>query len=254
MRMKLVSLALALAFCSSAAAVGCKLCSDFTDPTCANAASVDCPTTDTMCIAATIQITSSGTTTQRIIKSCADSTFCPAVGSQTFSLTTGASTTVLAQATCCNNNNCNKDAPTPLATPTLGLLQCYNCNPLTGPCTTSIQCNSLETSCFQTTEKTLSGSVPVHGCTSANTCASSATSALTTLLLQAAYGTVTEPTSCCTTNNCNVLITTAPPATTITTAAPTTTSTTTAAAHSAAYFPPLDFLHLVLGLLVFALF
>lgn len=168
-----------------------------------------------MCIAATIKITSSGTTTQRIIKSCADSTLCPAVGSQTFSLTTGASTTMLAQATCCNNNNCNKDAPTLLATPTLGLLQCYNCNPLTGPCTTSIQCNSLETSCFQTTARTLSGTVPVHGCTSASTCASSST--LTRLLLLAAHGSVTGPTSCCTTDNCNVLITTAPP-TTITSA------------------------------------
>ncbi|XP_055009890.1 integumentary mucin C.1-like [Boleophthalmus pectinirostris] len=178
-----------------------------------------------MCFVSTIQITRRGTTNTIIviiIKKCADSSLCPAAGTQTYSLNPG-SGQVFAQATCCATANCNKVTPTLPSPPGNSSVQCPTCDPQTGTCTTNVTCNELETSCFQTTATTFSSSgIPTRGCASPNTCP---TSVLNTFLPKLSpYTAVTGPTSCTSRTTTTVPPTTTTPAPTTTTPAQTTTT------------------------------
>ncbi|XP_039904298.1 phospholipase A2 inhibitor and Ly6/PLAUR domain-containing protein-like [Simochromis diagramma] len=162
-----------------------------------------------MCVTATILATSSGTPVTQIYKACASSSLCPAVTSQTFSVDLGFQS-ALASAQCCNTDNCNSATlPNPASQSNNGGV-CNFCDPSTGQCSSTLQCQGVENQCFQSTIESGTSTYPGYGCASANLCA--AASMLGSLPFMQSVGTVS-----------GVACSAAP----ITTAAPTTTKTTT---------------------------
>ncbi|KAL3976895.1 poly [ADP-ribose] polymerase 2/3/4 [Sarotherodon galilaeus] len=145
--------------------------------------------------------TSSGTTTTQIYKACASSSLCPAVTSQTFSVNLGFQS-ALASAQCCDTDNCNSATlPNPASQSNNGGV-CNFCDPSTGQCTSTLQCQGVENQCFQSTMPSgISTSVPVKGCMSENIC--TAVSSLLSLPVLS-LGNV----SCCDNNLCNTALTT----------------------------------------------
>ncbi|XP_022608795.1 phospholipase A2 inhibitor and Ly6/PLAUR domain-containing protein-like [Seriola dumerili] len=220
--MKLIlSLTLIWALSSTAGALVCQTCSNLQ---CSSTVPFTC-TSETMCVTASALVNVSGTAVQQIIKACASSVLCPAAGNQTFSETTGFSSTVIS-ALCCSTDNCNSDTLPFPAVPSNNSLQCFTCDsPFATECTTRINCRGVEDRCFQTTVMVGSNSTSVFGCASRNACAAAAN--LENLLAMQNIANITSETNCCTTNLCN--------------------SVTTVTASS-------GMIHLLLGLLVFTFY
>ncbi|XP_037625521.1 phospholipase A2 inhibitor and Ly6/PLAUR domain-containing protein-like isoform X4 [Sebastes umbrosus] len=150
--MKLIlSLTLIWALSSTAGALQCQIC---TDLQCSTTVAQNC-SSETMCVTASIQATSSGTPAQQIFKACASSSLCPATGSQTFAANLGVSSAV-ASATCCNTDNCNTETLPFPAAQTNNSLQCFTCNPATSQCTSTLQCKGVEDRCLQASGESLS--------------------------------------------------------------------------------------------------
>ncbi|XP_036970822.1 phospholipase A2 inhibitor and Ly6/PLAUR domain-containing protein-like [Acanthopagrus latus] len=126
-------------------AAGALVCQTCTNTQCSTQAAVTC-TTETMCVTANIQATSSGVTVPQIFKGCASPSLCPATGSQTFSVNLGASSAVTS-AECCNTDNCNTATLPAPATPTANSLQCFYCTDQL--CNTPLTCRGNEDRCFQ---------------------------------------------------------------------------------------------------------
>ncbi|KAK7888748.1 hypothetical protein WMY93_024308 [Mugilogobius chulae] len=167
-----------------------------------------------MCLVATVQASGPASSLSSwVVKTCADSSLCPAAGTQTFSFNTGQSN-VLAQTTAAHLQTATKtfqQVRLPAAPPA-GSNKCYSCDPETETCRTPITCNSLETNCFSSSAVASdSRQVPVYGCASPNTCLSS--SALDALGLLSHYGRISGPLSCCRGDNCNAPPTLKPPPT-----------------------------------------
>ncbi|XP_026201532.1 phospholipase A2 inhibitor and Ly6/PLAUR domain-containing protein-like [Anabas testudineus] len=129
---------------STAGALQCQTC---TDLQCSNTELQTC-SSETMCITASIQATSSGTTVPQIYKACASSSLCPATGAQTFSANIGVSSAV-ASAQCCDTDNCNSDTLNFIPSQSDNSLQCFSCDPDTSECTTPLQCQGVEDNCIQ---------------------------------------------------------------------------------------------------------
>ncbi|XP_036970826.1 phospholipase A2 inhibitor and Ly6/PLAUR domain-containing protein-like [Acanthopagrus latus] len=147
--MKLIlSLTLIWALSSKAGALVCQTCSD---TVCSTQTAVTC-TSETMCVTANIQATSSGVTVPQIFKGCASSSLCPATGSQTFSVNVGASSAVTS-AECCNTDNCNTATLPAPATPTANSLQCFSCTDQL--CNTPLTCRGNEDRCFRASRESL---------------------------------------------------------------------------------------------------
>ncbi|XP_062252217.1 integumentary mucin C.1-like [Platichthys flesus] len=219
----LLSLNLIWALTSTGVALVCETCTD-ADVTCSNTSAVTCPT-GTMCITASSQAVSSGTPGQQIYKACAPPSLCPATGSQTFSVNLGVSSS-LANATCCNTDNCNSNTlPFPVV-PAVNGLQCHICHPTTFDCSSSVQCRGTEDRCFEAVVTTENGTSPAFGCSSSNLCAAAAS--LGSLPFVQDVGNITSGPACCGTSLCNTVTTainsTSTPTTT--TISPTTTTTT----------------------------
>ncbi|XP_037625518.1 urokinase plasminogen activator surface receptor-like isoform X1 [Sebastes umbrosus] len=224
--MKLIlSLTLIWALSSTAGALQCQTC---TDTQCSTTVLQTC-SSETMCVTASIQATSSGTPAQQIFKACASSSLCPATGSQTFSANLGVSSAV-ASATCCNTDNCNAGTLPFPAAQTNNSLQCFTCNPATSQCTSTLQCKGVEDRCLQASVTSGSSTSPAFGCASANLCAAAAS--LGSLPFMQSVGTISSGPSCCGTSLCN-----------------TATTPTTAAADACCI--RLGVIPLLLGLLIF---
>ncbi|XP_015239071.1 PREDICTED: phospholipase A2 inhibitor subunit gamma B-like [Cyprinodon variegatus] len=199
--------------CSTARALQCVTC---TDKTCASTVPLTCGS-ETMCITARILGTQSGATATQIYKACASSSLCPATGSSSFSVNMGLQSAV-ADAVCCNTDNCNSQTLSIPPTRTPNSLQCIVCDPTTFQCNTPITCKGEENNCFTAFVTDGTKRFPAMGCVSPNACA--AASNLGGLPFMHNFRIVRGP-ECCTTSLCNVP-TTAPQTT------PTAQSTTTA--------------------------
>ncbi|XP_044055266.1 urokinase plasminogen activator surface receptor-like isoform X2 [Siniperca chuatsi] len=233
--MKLIlSLTLIWALSSTAGALQCQTCLNVQ---CSSTVSVTCPSEASCVTAAATQVTSSGTTVQQIIKACAPSSLCPATDSQTFSFNFGVLSAVTSLK-CCNTDNCNSGTLAFPAAQTNNSLQCFTCDPITSQCTTPLQCKGVEDRCFQANVTSVSGSFPIFGCVSAKLCAAATSQG--SLPFISSVANFTSGPSCCGTSLCNTVTTT--------TAAPPTTTTI-----SDACCIRLVMIHLLLGLLIFAL-
>ncbi|KAF1382058.1 hypothetical protein PFLUV_G00160480 [Perca fluviatilis] len=232
--MKLIlSLTLLWALSSTAGALQCQTC---INQNCSSTVPQPC-SSETACIAASIQANVSGFSTQQIFKACAPSSLCPALGPQTFSGNVGFAN-ALVYANCCNTDNCNMNIiPIPVAQ-TNNSLKCYTCDLFTSNCNSSIQCKGVENSCIQATLTTLSSTFLAFGCASTNLCAAASLGNLTSIESVNATGV-----SCCGTSLCNTVKTN-------TTSVPTTAAPTTSEAGCRIR---LGMIHLLLGLLVFTL-
>uniref|UniRef100_A0A8D3AZU8 UPAR/Ly6 domain-containing protein n=1 Tax=Scophthalmus maximus TaxID=52904 RepID=A0A8D3AZU8_SCOMX len=138
------------------------------------------------------------TSEQQIIKGCASSSVCPAIGFHTYSINLGGSS-ALVYAFCCDTDNCNSATLPYHQHPSSDILQCYSCD--TSDCNNPLQCKGTEDRCFQTSVRFRSTSVAVLGCASTNMCAAAAD--LGQLPFLPSVGNM-GPT-CCTTNLCNTL-------------------------------------------------
>ncbi|XP_060933440.1 phospholipase A2 inhibitor and Ly6/PLAUR domain-containing protein-like [Limanda limanda] len=225
----LLSLTLIWALSSTGEALVCETCNG----ACSATAPVTCPT-GTMCITASIQAVSLGTSGQQIYKACVPPSLCPATGSQTFSVNLSHSS-ALANATCCNTTSCNSNTLDFPEAPAVNSLQCHVCDPMTSDCSSSVQCRGTENLCFQASVMNTGVTSPAFGCASTNMCAAAAS--LGSLPFMQDVGTITSGPACCGTSLCNTL---------------TTTTTTTTA--SDACCVRMGMLHLVIGLLIFFLF
>ncbi|XP_023284770.1 phospholipase A2 inhibitor and Ly6/PLAUR domain-containing protein-like [Seriola lalandi dorsalis] len=226
--MKLIlSLTLLWALSSTAEAFVCQNC---TDRQCSDTKPVTC-SSEMMCITTSIEVTTSGTPAQQIVKSCVPSVICPV--SQTVSQNWGYMD-VFASTLCCNTDNCNS-ATLPFPGPhSSNSLQCLSCDShFDTNCSTPTQCRGIQDRCFQMSVTVGSKIFSTFGCTSMNVCAPDYN--LENLPFQQNLGNVTSQMSCCETNLCNDR-TTAP------------TNTTTA---SDACCIQLGTIHLLLGLLLF---
>uniref|UniRef100_A0A8D3AZS7 UPAR/Ly6 domain-containing protein n=1 Tax=Scophthalmus maximus TaxID=52904 RepID=A0A8D3AZS7_SCOMX len=218
----LLSLTLIWALSSTGEALVCQTC---TTSACTATVPKTC-SSETMCITAAIQATSGGTGGQQLIKGCASSSLCPAIGSFTYSVNLGVSS-ALASATCCNTDNCNSATLAVPAAPADNSLQCNSCDNVT--CTVPIQCKGTEDRCFQVSVTSGSTTTSALGCASANMC--EATAGLGNTILVQSVGNVPGP-ACCGTNLCNTL--------------------TSAASDTCCV--RLTMIHLLIGLLVFTLY
>ncbi|XP_062314289.1 integumentary mucin C.1-like [Osmerus eperlanus] len=249
MKKLILCLTLIWALSSTAVALQCQTCAD---EQCSTTIPVTC-SSETMCVTASIQATSYGPTNQQIFKACASSSLCPAadVSAQTFSANLGVLVAV-ASAKCCNTDNCNIDTLPFPAAQTDNTLRCFTCDPMTSQCTSQVQCRGEEDQCFAANVTIGSSPFPTFGCVSTNLCA--AAISLGSLPFMQSNGSISSGPSCCGTSLCNTATTTttAPTTTTTaptTTAAPTTTTTTTT---SDAFCFRLSMIHLLLGLIIFA--
>ncbi|XP_042272974.1 phospholipase A2 inhibitor and Ly6/PLAUR domain-containing protein-like [Thunnus maccoyii] len=126
-----------------------------------------------MCITASIQVSSSGTQTQQVLKACASSSLCPTTGSQTYSTSLG-SLSAVASVQCCNTDNCNSETlpfPNDMAN---NSLQCFSCDPITGQCNSQLQCRGEEDRCFQASLTSGNSTFSAFGCASTNMCVAAA--------------------------------------------------------------------------------
>ncbi|XP_041863429.1 urokinase plasminogen activator surface receptor-like [Melanotaenia boesemani] len=165
----IIFLTLLCMFSSSAGALVCQSCANLQ---CSSTITKTC-SSETMCITASIQATSSGTTGQQIYKDCASSSLCPIPGNQTFSVNVGFAG-ARASVQCCNTDNCNSQTLPFPGTQTTNSLQCAVCNPSTSQCTSTVQCSGEESNCFQATVTNGSSAYPALGCMTPNTCAAAA--------------------------------------------------------------------------------
>ncbi|XP_035504731.2 phospholipase A2 inhibitor and Ly6/PLAUR domain-containing protein isoform X1 [Scophthalmus maximus] len=213
----LLSLTLIWALSSTGEALVCQTC---TTSACNVTVPLKC-SSETMCITAALEVTSE----QQIIKGCASSSVCPAIGFHTYSINLGGSS-ALVYAFCCDTDNCNSATLPFPAVPAANSLQCYSCD--TSDCNNPLQCKGTEDRCFQTSVRFRSTNVAVLGCASTNMCAAAAD--LGQLPFLPSVGNM-GPT-CCTTNLCNTL----------------TSAASDACCTRAAM------IHLLIGLLVFTLY
>ncbi|XP_026002826.1 phospholipase A2 inhibitor and Ly6/PLAUR domain-containing protein-like, partial [Astatotilapia calliptera] len=162
----LFSLFLLWALSTTAGALQCQTC---INSACSSTALLTCSSSETMCVTATILATSSGTPVTQIYKACASTSLCPAVTSQTFSVDLGFQS-ALASAQCCNTDNCNSATlPNPASQSNNGGV-CNFCDPSTGQCSSTLQCQGVENQCFQSTINSGTSTYPGYGCASANLC------------------------------------------------------------------------------------
>ncbi|XP_035999400.1 phospholipase A2 inhibitor and Ly6/PLAUR domain-containing protein-like [Fundulus heteroclitus] len=152
MMKRILLLNLISALYSTAGALLCETCQD---ESCSTTFTNTC-NLETMCITASIQGYSSGSTTQRIYKACASSSLCQQTGAQTFSVNLGIEKAI-ASAVCCNTDNCNSQT---LPYPSSQAPNSFQCN----VCDQSSQCNILpcegdETNCFSAT--VMNGQTPI---------------------------------------------------------------------------------------------
>ncbi|XP_039456583.1 integumentary mucin C.1-like [Oreochromis aureus] len=217
----LFSLFLLWALSTTAGALQCQTC---TDSTCSSTVPVTCSSSETMCVTATILATSSGTPVTQIYKACVSSSLCPAVTSQTLSVNLGFQS-ALASAQCCSTDNCNSATlPNPASQSNNGGV-CNFCDPSTGQCSSTLQCQGVENQCFQSIIKSSTSTYPAQGCASANLCA--VASSLGSLPFMPSVGTVSGVTCLTAPTTTAAPTTTIPPTTTTTTATTTTTTTAT---------------------------
>ncbi|XP_053283224.1 threonine-rich protein isoform X2 [Pleuronectes platessa] len=202
---------------------GALVCQTCTGQACSTPVLRPCPSG--MCVTASVQ--------GQIYKACAPSSLCPATGSQTFSVNLDF-LSALTSAACCNTDNCNSaNLPSPAAASANSLL-CFNCNPITSQCNSSIQCKGTEDRCFQASVTIGSNTIPAFGCASENMCAV-ASSLGTIPFLQSAVK--ISGLACCGTNLCNTLTATTTTVQTTTTAPTTASAATTATTTTAPTTP-----------------
>ncbi|AWP10464.1 putative integumentary mucin C.1-like [Scophthalmus maximus] len=140
----LLSLTLIWALSSTGEALVCQTC---TTSACNVTVPLKC-SSETMCITAALEVTSE----QQIIKGCASSSVCPAIGFHTYSINLGGSS-ALVYAFCCDTDNCNSATLPFPAVPAANSLQCYSCD--TSDCNNPLQCKGTEDRCFQTSDVTV---------------------------------------------------------------------------------------------------
>ncbi|XP_045899125.1 phospholipase A2 inhibitor and Ly6/PLAUR domain-containing protein-like [Micropterus dolomieu] len=197
----ILSLTLIWALSSTAGALQCQSCQN---DQCTNPPSLPC-SSQTMCVTATFQVSTSGVTVPQIIKACAPSSVCPATGPQTFSFNAGVAQ-IVASLQCCNTDNCNTETlPKPVPQP--NSLKCFTCDPLISHCNSSqLQCKGAEDRCFKVNVTTGGNTSPFSGCASANLCALG--DSLSSLPVLQGFGSFSTP-SCCGTSLCNAVTRTA---------------------------------------------
>ncbi|XP_040895410.1 urokinase plasminogen activator surface receptor-like [Toxotes jaculatrix] len=241
--MKLIlSLILIWALSSAAGALQCQTC---TNEQCSSTVPVTC-SSETMCITASLQGTSYSNQERRVFfKQCAPSSVCPATNSRTFSFNIGSS--IFINYLCCNTDNCNSETLTFLTDQSDNSLQCFTCDPVTSQCNTILQCKGLEDRCFQAsvTNEFTGSTSPISGCISGKQCGVVADPFVKLFL-----GKVSSELSCCETSLCTNFTTTVNPTPTTTSA---TQSATTTSSASDVCCMRLGVIHLLPGLLIYAI-
>ncbi|CAN9500981.1 unnamed protein product [Ophioblennius macclurei] len=212
--MKLIlSLTLIWAFCSTAGAIRCHRCVDVNDLDCRFDRVEECRA-DEICLNAFITETDG---TQRIYRDCASPDVCPSVGPLNISSNLGGIIAV-ANATCCDTDECNVATLGYPALPEVNGIQCPGCDAGIDNCDPVVSCRGEEDSCFQANILKDRVLISVSGCGTSNVCDIS--DDIEHLPFMEEVGTILNTTCYLFTTT-----TTAPPTTTTTTPEPTTTTT-----------------------------